>query len=118
VNLGGDGDVSLHYELAGNAAKVTVKVLNNTGAVVRETELGSQKAGAQNATWDGKNSLGERLSTGTYSFEVIATDSAGNLLPVSKQVRGLVTGVNLQGPEPILEIGQLRISLSAVTAIQ
>jgi flagellar basal-body rod modification protein FlgD len=117
VNLGGDGDVSLHYELAGNAAKVTVKVSNNTGAVVREIELGSQKAGAQNATWDGENSLGERLSTGTYSFEVIATDSAGNLLPVSKQVRGLVTGVNLQGPEPILEIGQLRISLSAVTAI-
>jgi flagellar hook assembly protein FlgD len=68
-------------------------------------------------TWDGKNSLGERLPLGPYSFEVIATDSAGNALPVSKQIRGLVTGVNLEGPEPILEIGQLRILLSAVTAI-
>jgi flagellar basal-body rod modification protein FlgD len=116
VNLGG-GDVSLHYELAGNAAKVTVKVLNNSGAIVRQIEPGSQTAGAQSVTWDGKNSLGERLPLGPYSFEVIATDSAGNALPVSKQIRGLVTGVNLEGPEPILEIGQLRILLSAVTAI-
>ena len=117
VNLGAVDDASLHWELAANAAKVTVNVLNSSGAIVRQIELGSQTAGAQSATWDGKNSLGERLPPGMYSFEVIATDSSGNVLPVSKQVRGLVTGVNLEGAEPILEIGQLRISLSAVTAI-
>jgi len=117
VNLGPSGNASLHYELAGNAAKVTVKVLNGSGAVVRQIDVGSQNAGAQSAIWDGKNSLGQSLPAGVYSFEVSALDGAGKSLPVIKQVRGVVTGVNLEGPEPILEIGQLRISLSAVTAI-
>lgn len=117
VNLAGSGDANLHYVLGANAAKVTVKVINSAGLVVREIAVGSQNAGAQSAIWDGKNSLGQRLPAGVYSFEVSALDGAGNSLPVIKQVRGVVTGVNLEGPEPILEIGQLRISLSAVTAI-
>ncbi|MGH7930407.1 MAG: flagellar hook assembly protein FlgD [Candidatus Binatia bacterium] len=117
VNLGASGDTSLHYELGTNAAKVTVKVLNSSGVVVRQIDAGSQKTGAQSATWDGNNTLGQRLPPGVYSFEVTAADGTGGALPVIKQVRGLVTGVNLEGPEPILEIGQLRISLSALTAI-
>lgn len=117
INLDGSGNANLHYVLGANAAKVTVKVLNSAGLVVREIAVGSQNAGAQSAIWDGKNSLGQSLPAGVYSFEVSALDSAGKSLPVIKQVRGVVTGVNLEGPEPILEIGQLRISLSAVTAI-
>jgi flagellar basal-body rod modification protein FlgD len=107
----------LHYYLGANAAKVTVKVLNSSGAVVRQIDAGNQNTGAQKAIWDGKNSLGQSLPAGVYGFEVTAQDGAGNLLPVTKQVRGVVTGINLEGPEPILEIGQLKISLSAVTAI-
>jgi flagellar basal-body rod modification protein FlgD len=117
VNLGANGDVTLHYELAGNAAKVAVKVLNNSGVVVRQIEAGSQNVGAQSATWDGNNDLGQKLPPGVYTFEVTTADASGNAVPVTKQVRGLVTGVSLEGPEPILEIGQMRILLSAVTAI-
>jgi flagellar basal-body rod modification protein FlgD len=117
INLGASGDTSLHYELAGNAAKVTVQVMKEDGSVVRKIDAGSQAAGAQSASWDGKNNLGQRLPPGVYSFEVSALDGAGNSLPVTKQVRGVVTGVNLEGAEPVLEIGQLRISLSAVTNI-
>jgi flagellar basal-body rod modification protein FlgD len=117
INLGTSGNPNLHYHLQADAAKVMVKVLNSTGAVVRQIDAGSQNAGAQSAIWDGKNSLGQSLPAGVYSFEVSAQDGAGNLLPVTKQVRGVVTGINLEGPEPILEIGQLRIPLSAVSAI-
>jgi flagellar basal-body rod modification protein FlgD len=117
MNLGDSGEAGLHYELSGNAAKVTIKVMDSTGAVVRQIEAGSQKLGAQSATWDGKNNLGQRLPAGAYRFEVAAADGAGNAVQVTNQVRGTVTGVDLQGPEPMLEIGQLRISLSSVTSI-
>jgi flagellar basal-body rod modification protein FlgD len=117
LNLGSSGDAVVHYELSGNAAKVTIKVLDSTGAVVRQIAAGSQKLGAQSATWNGQNDLGQRLPAGVYSFEVVAVDGAGNSVPVNNQVRGIVTGVDLQGAEPILEIGQLRISLSSVTSI-
>jgi len=117
VNLGASGGASLHYDLAANAAKVTVKVFNSGGVMVRQIDAGSQHAGAQSATWDGKNSIGQGLPAGIYRFEVNAVDGAGKSLPVTKQVRGVVTGVSLVGAQPILEIGQLRIALSAVTAI-
>jgi len=117
LNLGQSGGASMHYDLAANAAKVTVKVLNANGVVVRQIDLGNQNAGAQSVIWDGQNSLGQSQPAGVYRFEVNAADGAGNALPVTKQLRGVVTGVNLEGPVPILEIGQMRIALGAVTAI-
>jgi flagellar basal-body rod modification protein FlgD len=117
INLGATGNANLHYDLGANGAKVTVKVFNSAGALVRQIDVGSQKAGVQSAMWDGKNSLGQNAPAGVYSFEVDAVDSAGKSLPVTKQVRGVVSGVNLEGPEPILEIGQLRIPLRAITSI-
>jgi flagellar basal-body rod modification protein FlgD len=117
INLSGSGNASLYYDLGANAAKVTVKVVNSSGTVVRQIDLGSQKAGLQSAIWDGKNSLGQSMPAGVYRFEVDAADAAGKSLPVTKQVRGVVTGVDLEGAEPILEIGQSRIPLSSVTAV-
>jgi flagellar basal-body rod modification protein FlgD len=118
VNLASSGDAVLHYDLAGNAAKVTIKVLDSAGAVVRQIEAASQNLGAQSATWDGKNNLGQRLPAGVYRFEVAAADGAGNAVSVTNQVRGVVTGVDLAGAEPILEVGQLKIPLGAVTSIR
>jgi len=117
LDLGTIGDASLHYELEANAANVTVRVLSTSGTVVRQIDVASQKAGVQSVTWDGKNALGQRLPPGVYTFEVTAADVSGKALPVSKRVRGLVTGINLQGAEPILEVGQLRIPFSTVTSI-
>lgn len=117
LDLASSADAVLHYELSGNASKVTIKVLDSTGAVVRQFEAGSQQLGAQSASWDGENNLGQRLPAGLYRFQVVAADAAGKAVPVINQVRGIVTGVDLEGVEPILEIGQLRVALSSVTSI-
>jgi flagellar basal-body rod modification protein FlgD len=118
VNFSAGGSAGLFYDLGANAAKVTVKVYNSEGALVRQIDAGSQKVGPQSVTWDGKNSMGQSVPAGVYGFEVDAVDSAGKALPVTKQVRGVVTGVNLEGSEPILEIGQMRIPLSSITAVR
>jgi flagellar basal-body rod modification protein FlgD len=117
VNLGDRDDAVLHYDLGGNATKVTIRILDSTGALVREIESGGQKFGAQIATWDGKNSLGQRTAAGVYAFEVSAIDAMGNNVGVATQVRGMVTGIDLAGAEPMLEVGQLRIPLSSVVSI-
>jgi flagellar basal-body rod modification protein FlgD len=117
-HLGPSGDASLYYELAANAAKVTVKVLDDSGAVVRQINAGGQKSGTQSTIWDGKNGLGQRLPPGVYNFEVSAVDGAGNAIPVTQQIRGMVTGISFEGPEPIFEIGQLKIPSSSITAIR
>jgi len=118
VNLSAGGNAGVFYDLGANAAKVTLKVYSSDGALVREIDAGSQKVGPQSVTWDGKNSLGQTVPAGVYRFEVNAIDGAGKSLPVTKQVRGIVTGVNLEGSEPILEIGQMRVPLSSITAVR
>jgi flagellar basal-body rod modification protein FlgD len=118
VNLSDGGSAGLFYDLGANAAKVIVKVYNSEGTLVRQIDAGSQKVGPQSTTWDGKNSLGQSMPAGVYRFEIDAVDAAGKSLTVTKQVRGVVTGVNLEGAEPILEIGQMRIPLSSVTAVR
>jgi flagellar basal-body rod modification protein FlgD len=118
VSLADGSDGTLSYQLAGAAARVVVNIQNGRGELVRQLELGSQQTGEQSARWDGKDSAGRRLSAGAYTFEVNAFDAAGKKVAVSSRVQGLVTGVSFDGVEPVLEVGQLRIPLSAVTGIR
>jgi flagellar basal-body rod modification protein FlgD len=64
VNLGANGNASLYYDLGAGATKVTVKVFDSSGALMRQIDAGSQKAGPQSALWDGKNNLGQSLPPG------------------------------------------------------
>jgi flagellar basal-body rod modification protein FlgD len=112
------GSADAHYQLAANAAKVTVQVMNTTGQTVRQIEALNQQAGECVVRWDGRDQLGKTLPQGVYRFEVNAVDAAGKSIASAKQTRGVVTGLNLEGAEPILEIGSLQIPLSAVTQVR
>ncbi len=66
------------YHLA-NAADVTLKIYDATGAMVRQLDLGHQSAGfytARNraAYWDGRNQLGEPIASGIYFYTLTAGD--------------------------------------------
>lgn len=118
VSLTDGSDGTLRYQLGAPAARVVVNIQNSRAELVRQLELGSQQAGEQSVRWDGKDASGKRLSSGAYTFEVNAFDAAGKKVTVSSRVQGLVTGVSFDGAEPVLELGQLRIPLSAVTGIR
>ncbi|MCG9129491.1 cadherin domain-containing protein [Candidatus Poribacteria bacterium] len=60
------------YQLS-KASDVTMTICNIQGVVVRELVLGYQPAGyyrsrAEAAYWDGRNSVGEKVSTGVYFY--------------------------------------------------
>jgi flagellar basal-body rod modification protein FlgD len=67
--------------------------------------------------WDGKDATGNALPAGAYSIEVTAFDAAGKSVAASTRTRGVVTGVSLAGGEMLLEIGGIKIQLSAVRGI-
>lgn len=46
----------------------TIKISDSTGALVDTIDLGAQKAGTTSFTWDGKDSSGNTLAAGNYSF--------------------------------------------------
>ncbi|HET9540253.1 MAG TPA: glycosyl hydrolase family 18 protein [Candidatus Limnocylindria bacterium] len=68
---------AVQYSLREAATAVQLDVLNAAGAVVRSVALGSQGAGANSATWNGRLAGGAWAPAGTYLLRVTATDSGG-----------------------------------------
>ena len=68
------------YQLA-EAAKVTMKIRDTKGLMVRDLDLGLQPAGAHQsrsraAYWDGRNQMGEPVASGVYFYTLTAGDFA------------------------------------------
>ena len=110
-------EATLHYALARDAVRVVVNITDGSGELVRVLDLGGQGAGDQTAPWDGKDGLGQELEPGIYTFEVNAFDAAGQQVQAATKVRGRVSGVNVEGGEPVLDLGGLAVPLSAVIAV-
>ncbi len=112
-----EGEVDLHYTLAG-AAQVTVEVLDASGRVVRTLQPGTQSAGDNAITWDGKNDAGQRLASGAYSFRVRAVDDSGAQVTATAYTVGRVTGVRFTGGSAHLLLGGLEVSPSDLVMLR
>ena len=117
ISLQSSGPTAVNYQLSANAAKVVVNIQDASGTLVRQIQVGSQNAGNQSLLWDGKDASGKAVAAGLYNFEINAFDLNGKQVQALGRVKGLVTGVRLDGSEPVLEVGGLQIPLSAVTSV-
>jgi flagellar basal-body rod modification protein FlgD len=110
--------VPLSYTLAGNAANVTVQVLNAAGVPVRTLSVPGQAAGPQTVQWDGKDTAGNVQPQGQYSFSVSATDGNGAAVTSTTLAGGVVTGLRFDNGSPmvVLDTGQV-ISPSQILAV-
>ena len=118
ISLQSDSPASINYQLAANAAKVVINVQDASGALVRQIQVGAQNAGDRSVLWDGKDASGKAARAGLYNFEINAFDLNGKQVQALARVQGIVTGVRLDGSEPVLEIGTLQVPLSAVTSVR
>lgn len=80
-------------DLQGHADKVTVKILDASGAVVRTLELRDQETGVLTMDWDGTNDGGQPLVDGKYTVNVAATDADGNKVKAETLSYGQVNSV-------------------------
>ena len=117
VNLVAGGPASIHYGLGAVAARVAIDIRDGQGNLVRVLQPGSQSAGEQSAVWDGKDAAGRTLPAGAYAVQVNAFNAAGERVAAISRTRGFVTGVSLGGDELLLEIGAIKIPVSAVKGI-
>ena len=118
LHLDDTGESSIFYQLQADATRVVVHVTDSTGSLVRTLELGAQGAGEHSLVWDGKDNSGNPTAPGVYDFEVNAFDVAGEIVSAQTRIQGVVTGVSLRGGNPVVHIGDLELSTSAVTSIR
>ena len=95
------GDVNFNYAIAEDA-NVNIVVFDEEGNQVASVDVGKQNAGLNTASWNGKNILGDRVTSGIYSFEVVAADAAGNEVEATEFVKEIVSGVRFREGSPIL----------------
>ena len=74
-----DGGVpeALALDLKGDAATVSVDILDGAGNVIRTIDLGAAVAGRRTVPWDGLDARGQAAGDGAYGYTVRALDASG-----------------------------------------
>ncbi len=106
------------YTLASGASSATINVTNSSGTRVA-TLTGGAAAGDNYVTWDGKDSSGNALADGTYTFVVNAVDSSGNAITSSNPTALFkISGVQSNSDGTLtLTAGGLSLLSSDVTGV-
>lgn len=93
-------------QLESKADKVTLTIKDSTGKAVQIKELGEQAAGNSYFAWDGKDTSGNALADGTYTFTVDATYAGKKVVATAMQV-GTVSAVVRSGTGFRLDLGAM-----------
>lgn len=113
-----DGKANFAYELATNADKVNLQVLDSKGAVVWEGPAPDKGTGIHDFTWNGDLKGGGKAEDGgVYTLKVSATSATGSKVDAQALIRGRVTGVEMYNGAPYLVIGDSILPLSTVISL-
>ena len=81
-------------DLASAADQVQISIQNSDGTTVRTLNLGKKAAGLAQFAWDGKDTAGNSLAQGNYSFKVTAT-AAGKSVDATAYALDQVQSVSM-----------------------
>lgn len=104
---------TLTYDLAAATQKGTVKIYNSSGIPVKTINLGSQSAGANTLNWDSSG-----LDSGTYTFDVSATDKNGTAVKTTTMMTGTITGISYKDGTPYITVNGQDTAFSSVISMK
>jgi len=110
-----NGQATWNYAVA-SPATATINIANSSGQLVYSTTQTVQP-GTQTFTWNGRDSLGNVVPAGTYTMAVSAIGASGQTVPVTTQVQGVVSGVDVSTNPPTLTIGGQTYPLNQITQV-
>ncbi|WP_431475153.1 flagellar hook assembly protein FlgD [Marinobacter sp. KM021] len=104
--LGNDGEITGTIEVPASTGGLRLSVMNQSGELVRQIDMGSSQAGVVSFRWDGEDGNGNPLPPGPYQIvaqgsypsgpEQLGTMVSANVDSVSLGKGGLIT-LNLAG---------------------
>jgi flagellar basal-body rod modification protein FlgD len=113
---------TLSYTLKEPASSVKLTIISDTGETVLEKDLGPQKSGENSFLWDGKKGNTIAAKAGGYQYHIEAKGKDGQPLQSDTMARAQVVGVNFDGGEASLLVGNpkqpSKVTMRNVTKIE
>jgi flagellar basal-body rod modification protein FlgD len=110
-----NGQASWSYSVT-QPATATINISDSSGRLVYATSQAA-RPGAQAFTWNGVDAQGNTWPSGRYTISVAAVGASGQSVPVTTQVQGVVTGVDISKSPPTLTIGGQSYPLGQITQV-
>jgi flagellar basal-body rod modification protein FlgD len=116
-NFAGD-EKKLNYNIADDAAKVTIDIYDENGNLVYTLDRTNQAKGDNSFEWDGYHSDGSYAGDGRYSFQITATDNEGNAVTSNTYNVYRITGVKyIDGSANLMTDEDIYIKMGEVLEI-
>ena len=109
----GQGSIDFGYNLPSDASKVTVKIYNSNGTLVKTIN----DAGDNKLSWDFTDNDGNNLSQGNYTVKVSAVNDAGAEITPGLFQFGTIDAVRFTDQGTKLVIGGAEYQLSDILEI-
>lgn len=108
--------IALQYNVEENAKAAELVISDSKGNVVRRIELQDVEAGMNTVKFDGKDSSGNQLESGTYTYKIL--DQSGKTASgVTTYSNYIVDAVAFSGTDIILKSGDIEIAVSDITEV-
>jgi flagellar basal-body rod modification protein FlgD len=116
--LKGEGGVELSYQVDSPLDKVTIKIFDKEGKLIKTLESQDASPGEHSILWDGKDEKGERMESGRYRYEVTGTGERGEEISLTPSSTGKVDGVKFKDDGVYLLINGDLVPQSSVISIE
>lgn len=110
-------NISEAYYQLNQPGKVTVRILDERGNLVRIIEEGFKSASEHRLVWDGKDNTGKPLPDGIYLFTVSAVDSNDKVIPVNHFQVDTIKGVMFEDGIIYLNTNAGRFTMKDIISI-
>ncbi|MBD3169313.1 MAG: flagellar hook capping protein [candidate division Zixibacteria bacterium] len=117
VEIIGDKDAEISFELGGDAYDVEIRIFNAQGSLVRTISESELNEGINEVEWDGRDDNGNRLASGKYTFQVSAEKANGEAVSTRTLVAGYVEGVSYEDGATYLIVDGRKIQFSNILEI-
>ncbi len=111
------GEKELNFSVDAGAKEVYLGIYDSVGDLVRNEPLGALSGGEHTYLWDGRDSNGNAVPDGRYSFELAASGEDGSV-KTETFIAGRVDGVSYGAGGPVLSIAGVEIDSEDIIKIQ
>jgi flagellar basal-body rod modification protein FlgD len=103
---------TIAYTIPADIQNGTIKIYDANGSQVDTINIGSEKAGINNASW-----YSGSVSPGNYTFDVSAVDKSNSAVTASTLISGTITGASFNSGNAYLTINGQNVAFSDVISI-